>query len=396
MSTDKTKFHFYTSLCSREVHRTLFSQYNLTACNAVQKFFRSIAEGLNHETSTDVVVNCILPINNEHRRFFWHFKSSEEDGTFYNYVPLINLPIIKNLLSGIYIFFQILFKKNLQDQRDFVIVDFLRLSINLPVVIACKIRGIKTIGVVTDLPGEDVFKKTLKVRLRNLFIFRLTFDFYICVTRDLNSVVNKKKRPFLMIEGFSDIKVGLVENILGEKFQERVLIYAGSLYKQYGLETLIEGFHLLKDQDVRLWFYGVGPFSSEIERYSEKDPRVKYMGVLPNEELMVCLTKATLLINPRPSHEAYTKYSYPSKNMEAMSVGTPLVTTKLHGIPNDHFPFIFIIEEETAHGIYKTLKFVLQKTRHDLHKFGDMAKRFTLSEKNNISQCYKILNLTKD
>ena len=43
-----------------------------------------------------------------------------------------------------------------------MILDFLRFSINFPAFLACKLRGIKTVVIVTDLPGEDVLKKNFK------------------------------------------------------------------------------------------------------------------------------------------------------------------------------------------------------------------------------------------
>ena len=306
------------------------------------------------------------------------------------------MPIIKNLLSGFYVFFQILFKKFVPNEKNVMIVDYLRFSINFPVFLACRLRGVKIIAIVTDLPSESVRNKTLNVKLRNLFVFSLSFDFYVCVTKELNTVVNIKNRPFLIIESFANVEFETLGNSLENKYQERTIIYAGGLYERYGLKHLIEGFKMIKDEDIRLWFFGVGPFSLEVKKYSKNDSRIQYKGVVPNHELVEILTKATLLINPRPSHERYTKYSFPSKNMEYMSVGTPLLTSKLPGIPKDHFPHIFFIKDESSTGIYHAICAVLQKGKKELHEFGLRSKRFTLKEKNNIYQCTKIIEMIKN
>ena len=76
-----------------------------------------------------------------------------------------------------------------------------------------------------------------------------------------------------------------------------------------------------------------------------------------------------------------------------MSVGTPLVTTKLPGIPKDHYPYIYFIEDETETGIYNTLKTILDKSDEELNQFGSLCKAFILNEKNNIIQSRKILEL---
>lgn len=156
---------------------------------------------------------------------------------------------------------------------------------------------------------------------------------------------------------------------------------------------LIEGFKMIQDPRLRLWLFGVGPYTDEIKEHSKTDFRVEYRGVIPSEELIHILTKATLLVNPRPSHENYTKYSFPSKNLEYMSVGTPLVTTKLPGIPKDHYPYIYFFDDETEIGIYNTLKMILEKSDEELHQFGSLCKAFTLNEKNNIIQTRKIVEM---
>ena len=53
--------------------------------------------------------------------------------------------------------------------------------------------------------------------------------------------------------------------------------------------------------------------------------------------------KATLLVNPRPTTEEFTIYSFPSKNMEYMASGTPLLTTKLPGMPEEYHQYVLAI-----------------------------------------------------
>jgi hypothetical protein len=76
-----------------------------------------------------------------------------------------------------------------------------------------------------------------------------------------------------------------------------------------------------------------------------------------------------------------------------MSVGTPLLTTKLPGIPKDHLPFIYLIEDESEIGIYNALIMVLNKSKDELHQFGFNCKDFTLKQKNNIVQTKKIIQM---
>jgi glycosyltransferase involved in cell wall biosynthesis len=394
MIKNKNNFHLYTNLCSKRVHRVLFDCYKITGVNAAQNFFSLIASGLNKNTEKAVFVNSILPINSkEHKRVFWVFPSEKENEIEYKYIPLINLPFIRNVLLSTYIFFEIIFKRNISQSTDIVVLDYLRFSVNLGATLACKIRRIKTLVIATDLPGEDVFEKTIQSKIRNSFIFLLNYDFFVCVTEDLNSVVNTKKRPSVIIESFANENFTQISNLIQDKYDEKVIVYAGGIYERYGIKNLIEGFKRIKDENVRLWFFGVGSFVEAIQEFSRLDSRIVYKGVVPNEDLIDIFCRATLLINPRPSNEIFTKYSFPSKNMEFMATGTPLVTTRLPGIPEDHWPYIYFIDDETELGIFNSLNTLLQKSKGELHSFGAQCKDFTLANKNNIIQAKKMIQL---
>ena len=119
------------------------------------------------------------------------------------------------------------------------------------------------------------------------------------------------------------------------------------------------------------------------------------MGGAPNSEIVKAELKATLLVNPRPTNEDYTKYSFPSKNMEYMASGTPVLTTKLPGMPKEYNDFVYLIDEETTYGICKVLKEVLTLSSEQLHRKGTEAKAFVMEQKNNCVQAKKVLDMIR-
>ena len=98
-------------------------------------------------------------------------------------------------------------------------------------------------------------------------------------------------------------------------------------------------------------------------------------------------------MNPRPTTEEFTKYSFPSKNMEYMVSGTPLLTTRLPGMPKEYYPYVFLIEDETIDGYAKALADALSRTEDELVNFGQKAKKFVLENKNYIIQTRRIIEL---
>ena len=161
----------------------------------------------------------------------------------------------------------------------------------------------------------------------------------------------------------------------------------------YGIESLVRGFIAAAIPNTELHIYGNGDFTKELKVLAEQYETVKYMGIAPNSQIVEAELKASLLINPRPTGEEYTRYSFPSKNMEYMASGTPVLTTRLPGMPKDHEPYVFFIEDETAEGIKSALEKVFALPEEELHAFGLRAKEFVLKEKNNITQAEKVLSL---
>jgi glycosyltransferase involved in cell wall biosynthesis len=141
--------------------------------------------------------------------------------------------------------------------------------------------------------------------------------------------------------------------------------------------------------------YGVGDFEDELKSICRLWKNVKYFGSLPNDYIVKEQIKSTLLTNPRPTHDEYTKYSFPSKIMEYMASGTPTLTTRLPGIPSEYYEHMYLIEDESTIGITKCLKALLLKDTSELHLKGSRAKQFVLTFKNNLLQAKKIINFCK-
>ena len=103
--------------------------------------------------------------------------------------------------------------------------------------------------------------------------------------------------------------------------------------------------------------------------------------------------EATLLVNPRPSNEKYVRYSFPSKTMEYMSTGTPVLMTKLPCLPEEYLPYLFFIRDETLQGIAQALRETLRLSDEALFQQGCAARRFVLEQRSNVMQAAKVLEM---
>ena len=92
--------------------------------------------------------------------------------------------------------------------------------------------------------------------------------------------------------------------------------------------------------------------------------------------------RATLLINPRYTDAEFTKYSFPGKNLEYAASGTPTLTTKLPGMPEEYCDHVFLLKEETVSGMAVILKEISAIPRERLYEYGQKTKRWMLDRKN--------------
>lgn len=379
----------------------LFETSREKPMQSVQKFHRLFTDGITLN-GNEITVLSSLPVNSiNNNKIWWNFKTENDDGLKYMYLPFINLPYLRQTSIAFFSFIQTFYWwiKNKRKCKA-IICDVLNVAVSSGSLFAARICGIKTCAIVTDIPVmmgivKKVNKKTIFEKLAINFssTFMQSYDCYVLLTEFMNDVVNTRHKPYIVIEGLVDIKMRINNNSLRNKAPERILIYAGAIYEKYGIKNLIEAFRKLEGDDLRLYIYGSGEMEKEMPYYMNLDKRVVYQGFVPNKVIIKKELEATLLINPRPSDQEFTKYSFPSKNMEYMVSGTPLVTTALPGMPEEYKDYVYIFSEENVYGIYLTLKDILSKPREELHAFGNSAKKFMLENKNNIIQAEKLLSL---
>ena len=213
-------------------------------------------------------------------------------------------------------------KKAIDDfvSNDFIIVtDTLRLNLLRAAKRIAKKRGVKVIGMLTDNPsnlssGNAFVKKHLK-RLG------ASLDGYLSLTHGLVTAFNQHL-PSYVFEGLvTEEEEGKKDPIFNYFY------FGGSLYERYGVKTMVDAFH---NSNVRnkLVIAGSGPLEKYIEHMAEEDYRILYLSQLSKEKNIGYLRNSLANINPRPLNPALDKESVPSKLLEYLSIGTPVISTK--------------------------------------------------------------------
>lgn len=375
--------------CTDRLYNKILGEKGFASFSPAHKYHSLMIRGLA-ENGADLYCISGLPINRSTTsRKLIREKDEREGGAYFHYITTLNLPVLRQLMIFCGAFFSVLRVK--KEKETYAVCDCLNIATAYGVTLAARLRRIPVVSIVTDLPDMEHASASLK-RINNR-LFSKT-DGFILLTEPMNARVNQKGKPHIVLEGHVDSDAPLPETQTTYEQSEgkKVVLYAGSLKRIYGIDNLVEGFIKADIPDAELRIYGKGNFAQELDRLAEEHPSVRFLGTRSSSEIVAEEQRASLLVNPRPVAPEYTKYSFPSKNMEYMVSGTPTLTTRLPGMPKEYEPYVYLIGDETPDSIAATLREILSKPLSERVRMGAAARDFVLKNKSNLIQAKKIMD----
>lgn len=386
-----------TNTCSENMYGKLCSLKS-SKLNPSQKFFKLLFEGIanNDCTIESLSIRSIDPSNCKEKKLVEE-RDAENDVCYY-YPEIINGKIAK-IVSSI-INTKKCAKNVMEDTKTeeiVLLVDALSfVSICTAIAIKRKYR-VKMIFLITDLPNYvsainknngNTFVRRIKDQIINLLLQQA--DAYCFLTESMNKV-NKKNKPYVVVEGISTPKKNSDNITADSKFR---IMYAGGLYEKFGVKDLVDAMSYITVEEIELWLYGEGDLVEYIQSV-EEGKKIYYGGYMSSQEIFERELTSKLLINPRPTKEAFTKYSFPSKTMEYLSTGVPVLTTKLQGIPKTYDCYLNYIDDESPQGIAKSIMTIYESNYSDYKIKAKKGKEFVELYKNPKVQGKVLIDLAK-
>ena len=166
-------------------------------------------------------------------------------------------------------------------------------------------------------------------------------DGYVLLTEEMKGMLPVGSKPYLVIEGIvsrEDLKDEPGCEL--EEETEKFVVYTGKLSGKFGVKALIDSFALVEDPACRLILCGTGDCFDYAREAAARDERIRPLGQIPPAEAKAWQRRAAVLVNPRPNDEEYTKYSFPSKNIEYLLTGRPVAAYLLDGMPRHYREFL--------------------------------------------------------
>lgn len=388
---------YLSSVCSQRRFDDYVSKGLINKLPQAQKYHTLMLEGLRKNFDGEIIVISSYPVvGRQKSRVFRHEVESCDDVIF-NYLGFYQLPFIRQICLRFNAYKEIkrFFSKH-QGQQTYIVCDVLNRSIAGAALRFGRKKKVSVCGIVTDVPEHTsgarqktcsmpvrIFKKICAIESEGQ---EKLYDSYLFLTEQMNAVINEQHRPYIVIEGQSDIKMADVENAVDDKEDVNIMMYAGGIHKEFGIERFVNAFIEAAPSAWQLHIYGDGNYSEDLKQLCTSIDKVKYFGVRSNEEIVVKQIRARVLVNPRFTDAEYVKYSFPSKTMECMASGTPLLTTRLPGMPKEYYSYVYFIDDESENGMKTAIQRVTSLPYMQLHEIGDSAKRFILENRNNVIQ----------
>ena len=312
-------------------------------------------------------------------------KSNEKYVSFFNLWGARNISRKHKLIKNSKDFLK------LQDKEKYIIVysphvPFLETAYYLKK----KDPKVKIILLLPDLPqfislGNNksfIYKVLKKYDIKKFNYYSKKFDAYILLTKQMNTYVNKSlNKKYMVMEGIADStylnnekrNIEIKDNI---KRKKTIITYAGTLHEKFGIKHLINAFRKIDDDDFVLNICGVGDSVNYVKNAALTDKRIVYHGQVDNKVVKEMQKTSDILINPRLNDNKFTQFSFPSKNLEYLETGVPVIAYKLDGIPEEYEEVLFYPNDNTIDSLKNKLIEVGRMTSKEKNEYKEKVKQF--------------------
>lgn len=367
--------------------------------NAANVLQNSIIRGLDEIVKKPVTILSMLfigaypklfkrPIINS--KIFNH--STVDKHKDYN-IGFLNFPIIKHLSKTINIRKYIRRECVCDNDTELYVIGY-----SMTYAITKSLKYVKRINrnattclIIPDLPeymsdSTNIVFEILKGKSNEIVYKDISFiDSYVLLTDEMYNRLNSK-HPYVVMEGIAPQQNAIMNN---KNDGIKRIVYTGGLSIRYGIKDLVDAFMNIKGSEYRLLLCGSGDAEKYILEKSKLDDRIIYKGSVSNDVARKIQEEAFILVNPRKPEGEFTKYSFPSKTMEYMLSGRPVVMYKLDGIPEEYDNYLYYVDDSLETALLNILKISDEKLKDK----GRSAREFIISNKNAKAQAGKIISM---
>jgi len=212
-------------------------------------------------------------------------------------------------------------------------------------------------------------------------------DGFVLLTEPMAEALQVQHKPYVVIEGL--IRRTEEDKLEQAEEQSKAVLYTGTLEPDLGIQAMLDAFAAMPEYE--LWICGTGSMQEQVRAYAQRHANIQYFGFVPQKEALALQAKAAALINPRTPKGIFTRYSFPSKTLEYLRSGKPVLCYKLEGIPNDYDDYLQYISTSDSEGIKSAVQKIMGLASAERKAIGSAGRAFVLDKKNPATQCKSLI-----
>lgn len=332
-------------------------------------------------TSNDVHVDLVVaePVTDypHNSRWFIRGGSFAEAGVIGRSIPFVNVLGVKHLTR--YWAARCAVGRLRNRNFDAVMVHGVNSALLWAAVKIAKSEQVPAVAVVTDAPSlRTGFDNTLTTLLKafDSQVIRSAvnkLDGVVALTSELAKMVAPGK-PAMVMEGIAVAPVAESARLMDRA--TLTAVYAGGLRAEYGVLDLISSVDRARGS-WQLEVYGRGSAEQIVQEASKGNDRIRYGGTLSLDQMALKYASVDVLVNPRPPDQSLARESFPSKLIEYLASGVPVVTTDLPTLPPDYRAHM-VIAQPGPQGLADAIDAVAGMSVAQRREMGARAREFIL------------------
>jgi len=398
-NTEKQNILFLTLQYPLSMEKELLGKSTIGLQAQINTFQTALCKGFAMQKDVNTTILATLPVGGYPKYFkecVLHDFDWDLNGLQCHEIGFINIQVLKQFSRVIKYWKQVKqWIKNTEGKKTILIYSMYLPFERILKLVKKKYPDVNTCMICTDLPGG------LGIRIKNRIVsiinnlrarpaYKLTkyVDSFVLLTDAMKYPLNVGNRPYVVVEGIADEDVPYRK----EPFvsEEKVILYTGSLNEEFGIMNLIDAFMQIEEESYRLVICGTGDAEDKVKDACKKDNRIQYLGYVTKAKVYDLQLKSTLLVNPRQNIGEYTKYSFPSKTMEYMASGVPILMYKLDGIPDEYLNYLYYVSNNSVETFKEIICNICNQNSNILYERGLLARKFVTSSKSFYSQSHKL------
>ncbi|NMM11434.1 MAG: glycosyltransferase family 4 protein [Polaromonas sp.] len=332
--------------------------------------------------------NRIFPVG---KRVYFSGKHRTLPGDIDFYaIPYLNLPGLRAITVNAGVLLNLLVNAR---RGDVVLFYNVTIPSGLLGLLLRLIRGVHCFAMVYDIhvPGQtvpDSWRWRFEYWKHKWLLPRL--DGVIAITSKILFDFNATNNGIVVEGGVAVLPSAIIFSSLARSPSTFTMVYAGRLNEDNGIELMLRAMARLTNAELRMVIVGSGLLSDTVKKAAEKDARITYLGVISHSEVTALYRGAQLLMCIRITKQLNTGYFFPSKLIECLATGVPVLTTRVTGGSFDPAEYAYVVDDETDQGVAAgILESMKNGAAYNFAK-GEKARLFISENMTWSKQCLKI------